>query len=342
MPLLPTTTYKVRILCQTFNHARYIEETMNGFCMQKTDFPFVAIIIDDASTDGEPNVIRNYLENHFDMANARYDENDDAKTTFAIHRTNANCHFLVIYLKYNFHSIKKPKYPLYKGWHETVPYMAMCEGDDYWIHPQKLQMQVDFLERHPDYVLCHTDFELSTGGYRNHNYKHTDNDNVFLQTLTKGISIGTLTVVYRADVYKHIPQLWVGKGWPSTDYAMWIEMSHEGKFKRLSEITAKYRILAESFSHGDFDKEVRFMEAQREIRLFYSRHYGISLPNEGLSIGYYVYIMKTAFKHHRKDAAKKYLAEAKENKMVSRKLLIFYYATVITPLGWILRKKLNR
>ena len=47
------TIFKVRINCRTFNHASYIEDTMNGFCMQETDFPYVAIIVDDASTDGE-------------------------------------------------------------------------------------------------------------------------------------------------------------------------------------------------------------------------------------------------------------------------------------------------
>lgn len=157
MSLLPTTNYKLWISCRTYNHARYIEETMNGFCMQKTDFPFVAIIIDDASTDGEPDVIRNYLEAHFDMANARYDENDDAKTTFAIHNTNANCHFLVICLKYNFYSIKKDKRPLFNSWCENVPYVAFCEGDDYWTNPDKLQKQVSALDTHPE---CSVAFNL--------------------------------------------------------------------------------------------------------------------------------------------------------------------------------------
>lgn len=59
---------------------------MNGFCIQKTNFPFVAIIIDDASTDGEPQIISQYLEDHFDMANAQYDENDDAKRIATFHK----------------------------------------------------------------------------------------------------------------------------------------------------------------------------------------------------------------------------------------------------------------
>lgn len=331
----------------TYNHARYIEETMNGFCMQETTFPFICIIMDDCSTDGEQEVINNYLSDKFIPfidGKIKSEETNDYILSFVRHKTNHNCFFAVYFLKYNHYSRQKPKWRYYSNWNNLLyaKYIALCEGDDHWIHPRKLQMQVDFMEEHPDYVLCHTDFNLSTGGYRNHSYIQTDNDNVFYETLTKGISIGTLTVLYRVDIYKHIPQLWIGKGWPMTDYPMWIEMSHEGKFKRLPDITATYRILTESFSHGDFDKEVRFRETVRDIRLFYSQHYGISLPNNGLSAEYYLSLMKTAFKHHRKDAAKNFLAEARENNMVSRKLLIFYYATIITPLGWMLRKKLNR
>lgn len=59
--------FKVRVYCSTFNHSPYIEDAMNGFCMQETNFPFVAIIIDDASTDGEPEVIKQYLQEHFDL-----------------------------------------------------------------------------------------------------------------------------------------------------------------------------------------------------------------------------------------------------------------------------------
>ena len=115
MPVLPTTTYIARIICNTYNQALFIKDTMDGFCMQTTNFPFVAIIVDDASSDGEPEIISQYLEDHFDMVNAQYDENDDAKRIAAVHKDNPNCHFLVVLLKYNFYRIKKAKYPLYKG-----------------------------------------------------------------------------------------------------------------------------------------------------------------------------------------------------------------------------------
>ena len=59
--------WMVRVRCMTFNHASYIEDAMNGFTIQQTDFPFVCTIIDDASTDGEQEVIKNYLQDNADI-----------------------------------------------------------------------------------------------------------------------------------------------------------------------------------------------------------------------------------------------------------------------------------
>ena len=58
--------YLVQVKCFTYNHVSYIEDAMNGFCMQQTDFPFACIVVDDSSTDGEQDVISRYLEKHFD------------------------------------------------------------------------------------------------------------------------------------------------------------------------------------------------------------------------------------------------------------------------------------
>ena len=72
--------YMVQTRCMTYNHAPYILEAMNGFCMQKTTFPFVNVIVDDDSTDGEPEVIEKYLQEHFDLddsAVVRREETDD-------------------------------------------------------------------------------------------------------------------------------------------------------------------------------------------------------------------------------------------------------------------------
>ena len=150
----------VCVECFTYNHASYIEDAMNGFTMQQTDFPFVCVVIDDASTDGEPNVIRRYLETYFDLEDnsiTRIGETEDYTLTYARHKTNRNCFFAVILLKYN-HYRKKSKRPYLKEWSESVEYIAMCEGDDYWTDPLKLQKQVCFLNDNPQYVICSHNF----------------------------------------------------------------------------------------------------------------------------------------------------------------------------------------
>lgn len=144
----------VYVSCMTYNQALYIEDAMNGFTMQETNFPFVCAIIDDASTDGEQEVIRNYLNEHFDLDNkvAQQEETDDYIFNFARHKTNLNCHFAVFYLKYN-HYRKKAKGPYIARWRDKAKYIAICEGDDYWIDNHKLQRQVDFLDSNPDYMM---------------------------------------------------------------------------------------------------------------------------------------------------------------------------------------------
>lgn len=141
----------VRVQCMTYNHAPYIEDAMNGFCMQETDFPYVCVIVDDASTDGEPEVIKKYLEKNFDLQDDQFfkeDDTDDYHLIFARHKTNRNCFFGVLLLKYN-HFRKKDKKPYFLKW-SHAKYVALCEGDDYWSDSSKLQLQVDVLNKHPE------------------------------------------------------------------------------------------------------------------------------------------------------------------------------------------------
>lgn len=145
--------YMVVTSCMTYNHAPYIVDAMNGFAMQETTFHVYYLITDDASTDGEPEVIKQYLAYHFQTP-YRTEETDDYYLICAVHKTNPNCNFIVFFLKYNHYSIKKSKLPYQTEWRDNAKYIALCEGDDYWIYPKKLQMQVEFLEEHPSHSLC--------------------------------------------------------------------------------------------------------------------------------------------------------------------------------------------
>lgn len=121
----------VAIKCVTYNHEKYLQDALEGFVQQKTTFPFVAIVHDDASTDRTASILKEYAEKYPDIIFPIYEtENQHSKfdgsllriTTGALNATRAK-------------------------------YIAICEGDDYWTDPLKLQKQVDFLESHPEYSM---------------------------------------------------------------------------------------------------------------------------------------------------------------------------------------------
>lgn len=143
------------IRCMTYNQSVYITDAMNGFCMQQTNFPFLAIVMDDASTDGEQVVIEDYIKGNFllsDNSCLKW-ETEEANWLFAQHCGNSNCYFLVVFLKRNMYKQKQAKLELIKEWEDKCKYIALCEGDDYWTDPLKLQRQVDYMEEHEECVM---------------------------------------------------------------------------------------------------------------------------------------------------------------------------------------------
>ena len=208
--------YGVCVMCFTFNHAQYIEETFNGFCMQQTKFPFVCVIVDDASTDREPEVIAQYLEQYFnlnDISTVRREDTDDYKMVFACHRDNPNCYFAVYFLKYNHSSIKKSKKNYFSGWRDTGKYVAVCEGDDYWIDSYKLQKQFDFMEARPECSMCfHANKKLNPSGMMDIHRPSIVKEYYSAEDaiLGGGGFMATNSTFMRSDYLKHedIPAFW--------------------------------------------------------------------------------------------------------------------------------------
>ena len=166
----------VSINCMTYNHKAFIRQCLDGFMMQKCSFDFEVLIHDDASTDGTQDIIREYEVKYPDIIKPIYQkENQYSKGIDPS-------------LKYNA--------PRIKG-----KYIALCEGDDYWTDPYKLQKQVDFLESHPDYVMCSHRFDQY---YEDGHRLEKEKDDTFqgadydLQNLIGGKWLTqTLTVMYR-------------------------------------------------------------------------------------------------------------------------------------------------
>lgn len=155
--------FEVNVMCMTYNQSDYILDTLNGFCKQKTSFPFICTIVDDASTDGEQDIIKKFMISNFDIENIKgaYEkETDYAHIIFARHLSNHNCFFAVFFLKYNHYQARKSKANYFKKWQKSVKYFAKCDGDDYWTDPLKLQKQYDLMESHPEFSLCHHNYMI--------------------------------------------------------------------------------------------------------------------------------------------------------------------------------------
>lgn len=122
----------VSICCLVYNHEPYLRQCFEGFVMQKTTFPIEILVHDDASTDYSADIIREYTEKYPHLFKPIYQTENQYSKGVKITMTY--------------------QIPRAKG-----KYIAMCEGDDYWTDPMKLQKQVEFLEGHEEYVLSFHD-----------------------------------------------------------------------------------------------------------------------------------------------------------------------------------------
>lgn len=124
------TTILASINCVTYNHAAYIRQALDSFLMQKTDFAFEILVHDDASTDGTSDIIREYA--------ARYPDQ-----VYPLIQTENQYSQGIDNISGAFN------FPRARG-----KYIFMCDGDDYFLSPHKLQKQVDYMESHPHCTLC--------------------------------------------------------------------------------------------------------------------------------------------------------------------------------------------
>lgn len=241
----------VTVICTAYNHEPYIRQCLEGFIMQKANFPFEVLINDDASTDKTADIIREYEKKYSGIIKPFYQtENQYSKRNFP------------------FENILLPR--------ARGKYIALCEGDDYWIDPLKLQKQIDFLESHQEYGLICTQRQYLcdwNNRYKKSRFlnKFVDEDISFEQLLLLN-SIPTPTTLFKKSLcleyLKEIPE--DSKHWLMGDYPLWLHLSYLSKVRKFANFTAVYRIRKESLSHSsNIKKKLDFLKSRHEILIYF-------------------------------------------------------------------------
>lgn len=227
--LINSSNIKVSICCQVYNHEKYLDLCLKGFVNQKTNFKYEILVHEDASTDRTAEILKEYEERYPLLFRCVYqDENK--------------------YYKQN--TLTNILFKMAKG-----KYLAVCEGDDYWTDPYKLQKQVNFLEANPDYVLTfHKIAILNKDNKIVHDFitKVPDKYETIETLATLGNYIHTPSIVFR-NVIDEFPSEFMAS--PIGDYFIYMLLAKHGKLKYFDETMAVYRYGAGVHSKlTDFNK----------------------------------------------------------------------------------------
>ncbi|HEY9167875.1 MAG TPA: glycosyltransferase [Lutibacter sp.] len=206
---------KVSVCMITYGHEKYIEQAINGVLMQITDFEVELIVANDCSTDKTDDIIQNIIQNHPRASWIKYTKHDKnlgmmPNFIWALQQCQGK-------------------------------YIALCEGDDYWTDPLKLQKQVDFLEANLDYNICFHRVQLI---HQEENQIGEDTitryvpETIDSDELAKGNCMHTPSVLLRNNFI--IPN-WFKKV-PTGDWVLYMIALKDKKIKKIEEVMAVYRV----------------------------------------------------------------------------------------------------
>lgn len=238
---------KVIIHCLVYNHEPYLRDCLEGFVSQKTNFPFKAVVHDDASTDNSATIIKEYVEKYPNLIEAIYEtENQYSKRDGSLGRIMSEATL------------------------NRSSYIAYCEGDDYWIDPMKLQKQVDFLDNNPDYTMCFSackiqnDFNLHTSSsgesVTDRDYESTE--------LLKTWCVPTASILVRSHIAKDERILKYDKRKTCGDIFIILTAADYGKVRGMKDKMTVYRLNPGSVMNRTYSEA-----AQRKAMLSFLGHY---------------------------------------------------------------------
>ncbi len=244
---------RIVVACLTYNHEKFIAKTLDSFVMQELNEPFHVYVHDDCSTDNTANIIMDYHNKYPHIIKPTL----HPKNYYLSSNISVSTHFL-------FPSIK-------------AEYVALCEGDDFFVSPHKLQKQIDFLDSHQDYSICFHQAARVLNGNNTNCILFPSNDfikgkNTFtLDDLLKDNFIHTNSCMYRWRFNEvDTPQKLIPDGILPCDHFWHLLHAECGKIGYLDEAMSVYNI----HSDGMWQEESRnsswhLRYAFEQIKLFY-------------------------------------------------------------------------
>lgn len=221
---LDSSNITVSVQCLTYNHERYIEQCLDGILMQKCNFHFEVILHDDASNDNTILILKEYIEKYPRIIKAILQTENKYKTN-----------------------------PLLPGLISlkacSGKYVAICEGDDYWTDPYKLQKQVDFLDSNPEFSSCFHAVKCENAINANVFYiKRPFNINHSCEISIKQIIKGGGGLIPTNSLLLHNKLVFDFEEWaensPVGDLPLVLVLAYRGKMGYIDEVMAVYRYLS--------------------------------------------------------------------------------------------------
>ena len=244
-----TNPPQVSVFCMVYNHEPFLEQCLEGLLMQKCLFDFEIVVGEDCSKDKSREIL------------LKYQSKFPGKFNLLLHNQNVG-------------AVNNQNIVLSNC---TGKYIAMCEGDDYWTDPLKLQKQVDFLEVNHDYGLVHTNNKILNQRtqkfidriLRKEAEDELDATDLLYAILNSQYIISTQTALFRRIFLKEV--IFENK-FIMGDTPLWLQLSQLTKFKFLNEITSIYRsnLGSVSNSKGILNRK-KFNISGLEMRIFYTK-----------------------------------------------------------------------
>ena len=238
---------KVSVCIPTYNHEKYIRQTLNGALMQQTDFEIEIVIGDDASTDNNQQLIQEYVNKYPTIFRA------------FLHKENQG-----------------PKEPREFGGRNNVlqllkackgNYVALCEGDDYWTDSLKLQKQVNFMEANPDYAICHHNMQVIYEDGSPEHFFNGENQKVkssIIDILEDRWFIATAATLYRNIFREKDFVEWHSRA-AAGDWALVIQLAATGKIHYLPETMGVYRKHRGGLSNVQSSTNLYFLKNRQQM-----------------------------------------------------------------------------